>query len=195
MTPAMTAAQEKAQARARDYFTSKNALRPAEVRDQIVASFDALEATLAEVPPAQAARRPTSGEWSAQEILDHLVETYRPGVDELRCVLAGQRPPGEPIPAALQSKAPLLRPWAWLREELRRAHADVVGLIEGVSPTFTTTARVPIVMVVNVAEPDGAGRPLHWVEDLGWQAYALTSWRLHAIDHMKQTRKVLAALG
>ena len=191
----MTPAQEKAQARARDYFISKGALTPVEVRDQIVASFASLEATLAEVPPAQAGRRPAPDEWSAQEILDHLVETYRPGVDELRCVLAGQRPPGEPIPAALQSKAPLLRPWAWLRAELRRAHDDVVALIDDVPPTFTTKARVPIVMVVNVTEPDGSGRPLHWVEDLGWQAYALTSWRLHAIDHMKQTRKVLAALA
>ena len=191
----MTPAQDKAQARARDYFSSKDALGPIEVRDQIVASFTSLEATLAEVPLSKASRRPAPDEWSAQEILDHLVETYRPGVDELRCVLAGQRPPGEPIPAALQSKAPLLRPWAWLREELRRAHDDVVALIDGVSPTFTTAARVPIVMVVNVTEPDGSGRPLHWVEDLGWKAYALTSWRLHAIDHMKQTRKVLAALA
>lgn len=191
----MTPAQAKAQARARDYFTSKDSLTPVEVRDQIVASFASLEATLDEVPMAQAGQRPARDEWSAQEILDHLVETYRPGVDELRCALAGQRPPGEPIPAALQSKAPLLRPWAWLRTELRRAHDDVVALIDGVAPTFTTAARVPIVMVVNVTEPDGSGRPLHWIEDLGWQAYALTSWRLHAIDHMKQTRKVLAALA
>jgi hypothetical protein len=32
-----------------------------------------------------------------------------------------------------------------------------------------------------------------WVEDLEWQAYALVSWRLHALDHLKQARKVLAA--
>jgi len=52
---------------------------------------------------------------------------------------------------------------------------------------------VPIVMVVNVALADGTNRPLHWVEDIDWKAYALVSWRLHAIDHMKQVRKVLAA--
>lgn len=190
----MTTAEAQAQTRARDYFTSKGGLTSAEVRDQIVAAFDALDAVLAEVPPARASRRARPDEWSAQEVLDHLVETYRPGVDELRCVLAGQRPPGAPIPAALQSKAPLLRSWAWLRTELRRAHDDVVALLDGVPEGFTTTARVPIVMVVNVTEPDGTVRPLHWVEDLGWQAYALTSWRLHAIDHMKQARKVLAAL-
>ena len=58
---------------------------------------------------------------------------------------------------------------------------------------FETAARVPIVMVVNVALADGTNRPLHWVEDIDWKAYALVSWRLHAIDHMKQVRKLLAA--
>ena len=47
-------------------------------------------------------------------------------------------------------------------------------------------------MVVNVAGPDGRVRPLHWVEDLDWKAYAIV-WRLHAIDHLKQLKKVLAA--
>jgi hypothetical protein len=50
-------------------------------------------------------------------------------------------------------------------------------------------------MVVNVTGADGSVRPLHWIEDLGWKAYALVSWRLHAIDHMKQVRKALAAVA
>jgi hypothetical protein len=48
-------------------------------------------------------------------------------------------------------------------------------------------------MVVNVTGADGVARPLHWVEALEWKAYALVSWRLHAIDHLNQARKVLAA--
>jgi hypothetical protein len=187
-------AETETQERARAYFRSKGELTPAGVRDQIVAAFDALDGVLATVPAAHATRRPTPDEWSVQEVLDHLVETYRPGVDELRCVLAGQRPPGEPIPAALRSKAPLLRPWSWLLEEVRRAHRDVLDLVARVPPDFATAARVPIVMVVNVPGPDGSLRPLHWVEDLDWKAYAIVSWRLHAIDHMKQVRRVLAAL-
>ena len=187
-------AEAQAQERARTYFKSKEALAPSEVRDQIVAAFEALAGVLATVPPDRAAHRPLPGEWSVQEVVDHLVETYRPGVDELRCVLAGQRPPGEPIPAALQSKAPLLRPWSWLLDELRRAHRDVVELIAGVPDDFATAARVPLVMVVNVTGAEGSSRPLHWVEEIDWKAYAMASWRLHAIDHMKQARKVLAAL-
>ena len=166
-------AEAQAQERARAYFKSKEALAPSEVREQIVAAFEALDAVLATVPPDRAAEHPLPGEWSVQEVVDHLVETYRPGVDELRCVLAGQRPPGEPIPAALQSKAPLLRPWSWLLNELRRAHRDVVELIAGVPADFATAARVPLVMVVNVTGPTAraglctgsrrsTGRPTRW---------------------------------
>ena len=189
----MTAAEAKAQERAREYFRSKAALPPATVSEQITAAFGSLDAALSEVPAGRAPRRTIAGEWSVHEIADHLLETYRPGVDELRCVLAGQRPPGEPIPASLQSKAPLLRPWAWLLDELRRVHRDVLDLVRGVPDDFVTDARAPIVMVVNVTEADGTTHALHWVEDLEWKAYALVSWRLHAIDHLNQARKVLAA--
>jgi hypothetical protein len=182
-----------AQERAREYFRSKAGLTPATVREQIAAAAVSLEAVLAEVPAGRAPLRSIPGEWSVQEIADHLLETYRPGVDELRCLLAGRRPPGDPIPASLQSKAPLLRPWPWLLEELRRVHGTVLDLIGGVPADFATEARAPIVMVVNVAAPDGGLRPLHWVEDIEWKAYALVSWRLHAIDHLNQARKVLAA--
>jgi hypothetical protein len=185
--------EAEAQARARAYFRSKSALAPAVIREQIAAAFGALDAVLAAVPPERAAVRAIPGQWSVQEIVDHLLETYRPGVDELRCLLAGQRPPGEPIPATVQSKAPLLRPWPWLLDELRRAHGSVLDLLAGVPDDFVTAARAPFVMVVNVPGPDGAGRPLQWVEEADWKAYALASWRLHAIDHLNQARKVLAA--
>src|SRR2546423_458784 len=84
------------------------------------------EGVRADVPADRAGVRTLADDWSAQEIVDHLLETFRPGVDELRCLLADVRPPGDPIPAALQSKAPALRPWSWLRDELRRTQADVL---------------------------------------------------------------------
>jgi hypothetical protein len=185
--------ENEARERARAYLQSKGALAPAAVREQIVAAFDALDAVLAVVSADQARRASIPGEWSVQEVVDHLLETYRPGVDELRCLLAGQRPPGEPIPAGLQSKAPLLRPWPWLLDELGRAHGAVLDLIAAVPEDFTTDARVPFVMVVNVPGPDGVVRPLEWIEEVDWKAYAIASWRLHAIDHLNQARKVLAA--
>jgi hypothetical protein len=134
------------------------------------------------------------GEWTIQDIVDHVVETYRPGLDELWCLLAGRRPPGEPIPASLRSRAPLLRPWSWLRDELLRLHAEVLRTLGAVPADFTTDARAPVVMVVNITDEYGATRPLHWIEDLDWKAYAIVSWRLHAIDHLKQAKRVLAAM-
>jgi len=186
-------AEEQARARALEYFATNGTQAPAaQIHERVSAAFASLGAALTGVSAAQAARRPIPGEWSAQEIVDHLLETHRPGVDELRCLLAGQRPPGEPIPAALQSKAPLLRPWSWLLEELRRVHGLILDLLAGASADTPTTARGPIVMVVNVPAADGAVTPLHWIEDLDWKAYAIV-WRLHAIDHLKQLKKVLAA--
>ena len=184
----MTKAETEARDRALAYFESKASLSPSVVAEQIAAAFESLETVLAEVNGRHAGARAAGETWSPQEVLDHLVETFRPGVDELRCVLAGQRPPGEPIPAALQSKAPTLRPWRWLLDEVGRTKHEVLELVRGVGADFTTDARVPIVMVVNV--PDGA--PLHWVQDLEWKAYALVSWRLHTIDHLKQIKKALA---
>ena len=49
-------------------------------------------------------------------------------------------------------------------------------------------------MVVNVKDAEGKTTPLEWIEDLDWKSYTIVSWRLHAIDHVNQARKVLAAL-
>ncbi len=179
--------------KARDYLRARGTLAaPDAIREQVAAAFGTLDTVLTGVTAERAARSTIAGEWSVQEIVDHLVETHRPGLDELRCLLAGRRPPGEPIPAALQSKAPLLRPWAGLLAELRRVHGEIVAALGAVAPDFETAARAPLVMVVNVPAGDGRIRPAHWVEELDWKAYAIT-WRLHTLDHLAQARKVLAA--
>lgn len=186
-------AETLAKSRAREYLSAKGTLVPgAVIHERVAAAFDALDTFLDRVPAERAALRPIAGEWSIQEIADHLLETHRPGLDELRCLLAGQRPPGEPIPAGLQSKAPRLRPWPWLLAELERLHRDIRDALGAVPPDFATEARAPLVMVVDMKEADGGTRPVHWVEELDWKAYAIV-WRLHAIDHLNQAKKVLAA--
>ena len=189
-------AETQAMEKAREYFRTKSAQAPVAVlRERIAEPCRAVEALLAPLSAAQAARATLPGEWTIQEIVDHLVETYRPGLDELWCLLAGRRPPGEPIPASLQSKAPLLRPWPWLLDELRRLHTEVLRTLDAVPADFVTDAMAPLVMVINVKDAHGKTTPLEWVEDLDWKSYAIVSWRLHAIDHLNQARKVLAAMG
>jgi hypothetical protein len=116
--------------KARDYLSARGTLATTEaVREQVSAALATLRKVVDGVTAERAARAAIPGEWSVQEIVDHLVETFRPGVDELRCLVAGCRPPGDPIAAALQSKAPRLRPWPWLVAELRRLSDDVVATL------------------------------------------------------------------
>ncbi|PYM67183.1 MAG: hypothetical protein DME11_04385 [Candidatus Rokuibacteriota bacterium] len=190
-----TEAEAQAMERAREYFRTKSSEAPVPVLcERIAEAFRSVEDLMTPLPAAQAACATIPGEWTIHEIVDHLVETYRPGLDELWCLLAGRRPPGGPIPANLQSKAPLLRPWPWLLDELRRLHAETLRTLAAVPADYTTAARAPLVMVVNVKDAEGKTTPLEWIEDLDWKSYTIVSWRLHAIDHVNQARKVLAAL-
>jgi hypothetical protein len=184
---------EDLKARARDYLHARGTRVAARaIHERVAAAFAALDETLDTVTPAQVGARPQPGEWTVQEVVDHVLETHRPGLDELRCLLAGQRPPGEAIPASLLSKAPALRPWPWLRRELRRVHDDILDVLAAVPDDFETSARAPLVMVVNAPAAGDRVVQVHWVEELDWKAYAIT-WRLHALDHRTQIRKALSA--
>jgi len=188
--------ERQAKEKAREYFRTKATPLPvSEVRARIAEPLRACDELLTPLSAGQAACATIPAEWTVHEIVDHLVETYRPGLDELWCLLAGRRPPGEPIPASLQSRAPLLRPWSWLLGELRGLHGEVLRTLGAVAADYTTDARAPLVMVVNVKDAQGRTTPLEWVEDLDWKSYAIVSWRLHAIDHLNQARKILAAAG
>lgn len=187
--------QAELKQKARDYLLVRGTEMPAAaVHERIAAAFQAFDAFLDDLPNDTVTRVGIPGEWTIQEIVDHLVETYRPGLDELRCLLVNRRPPGAPIPADLQSKAPLLRPWPWLRTELKRLHQDVLAELAAVPPDFTTEARAPFTMVINVPRAGPGFTPTSWVEELDWKAYAIGSWRLHALDHLNQAKKVRAAL-
>src|SRR2546425_327158 len=146
-------AETQAMEKAREYFRTKSAQAPVAVlRERIAEPCRAVEALLAPLSAAQAARATLPGEWTIQEIVDHLVETYRPGLDELWCLLAGRRPPGEPIPASLHAQAPLLRPGPLLRDELRRVHAEVLKTLDPVPPDFEDRAEGPLVMGGNAED-------------------------------------------
>lgn len=184
----------EAQRKARDYLHANGTLAPVEsLRKRVGQAFERLETFLESVDGARAARVAWAGEWSLHEIADHVVETHRPSLEELRCLLAGRRPPGGPVPAALQSSAPLARPYAAVLREMKDIHAAVVGALEAARDDFTTDARAPIVMVANATDAAGALVPVHWVEEFDWKAYAAVL-RLHAIDHLHQAKKVLAAV-
>ena len=180
------------QAKAKDYLEQQGSSRSAaQIRDRVAAGFSALEEFLDGVSEADARARPMADEWTIQEIADHLVETHRPSVVELRELLANRRPTSGPIPAALQSAHPMARRWTDVLNGLKRVQAEAVDALAE-APDMPTDARAPVVMVINVREADGHEAPLHWIEELDWKAYAIV-FRLHVLDHLGQARKVLAA--
>lgn len=182
------------QIKAREYLHQRGTLlAPRVIHERVAAAFRATAEFLEGVSAAEARQRPAPGEWSVQEVVDHLVESHRPGVEELQSLLRGARPVGGPIPAALQSRAPLDRPWAGLVEELKRLHAEILGMLASVPEGFVSDARAPAVLVVNMKNPDGREGPIEWVEELDWKAYAVI-FRLHEVDHLGQAKRALAAI-
>jgi hypothetical protein len=168
------------QIKAMEYMRDKGtSLAAAQVHERVAAGFAAFEGFLDGVTEAEARAWALPGEWSIQEVADHLVETHRPSLEELRDLLAGRRPPGGPIPAGLQSRDPLARPWPELLGELKSLQAEVVAAL-GAAPDRLNEARAPVVMVISVKEPDGRETPLHWIEELDWKAYAARKV-LHAV--------------
>jgi len=181
------------QIKAKEYMHQKGTLLPAaQVHERVGAAFAAMETLLDGVGEAEARARTIAGEWTVQEVVDHLVETHRPSLDELRDLLENRRPAGGPVPASLQSADPMGRRYGALVSDLKAVHAAILRVLSG-APDRMTDARAPLVMVINAKEPDGRQAPLHWIEELDWKAYAVTAFRLHELDHLNQIKKTLKA--
>lgn len=178
-----------------DYARRNGSEAPvASIRERLERTFEELDALVAAVPAEVAARRPEAGGWSVQEVVDHLVESHRWALEELRSLLAGRAPEGGPIPAGLQSEAPLARPWPELRADLHATHAAFLAEVAGATDDTPTTARGPVVMVVKCATPDGGLEPVQWLQSFDWKAFAML-FRGHALEHRNQIRRILAGVG
>lgn len=180
------------QVKAKTYLLEKGTRAPvAQIRERVADAFAAMDALLESVTETQARRVPGEGEWSLHEILDHLVETHPRALEEMRALLANRHSPVSPIPAGLQSAAPMTRRWDDLRDGLRRIHAEVLDVLAA-APDRPTEARAPVVMVINTRGADGKVTALHWNEECDWKACAVI-FRLHELDHLGQARKALRA--
>lgn len=182
------------QRRALDYVRAKGTEAPAaEVRRRVAAAFGELESLLDAVPEELAARRPEPAVWSPHEIVDHLVESHRPALRQLEFLLAGEDPPGGPVPAGLLSQDPFRRPWPAVTGELRAVHAGFLALLADAGDATPAAARAPVEMVVRCATADGGSEPVHWVERFPWKAFALLAG-VHSREHVAQIRRVLGLL-
>ncbi len=157
----------------------------------VARTFEQLERRLDTIDPGTAGARPTPDQWSLHEIVDHLIESHRPAVGQLRAALSGQDP-GEAIPAGILSPDPQARGWAERVTELRTVHRDFLHeLARG--DDAATPREIPIVMVLKVAADDGKPEVLEWIERLHWRAFAI-GVKVHSLEHLAQIDRVEAAL-
>ncbi len=168
-----------------DYLRRKGTEAPLErLREHVAATFREIEALLGSVPPGLRALRPAPSRWSVQEIVDHLVESHRPAVEQLREMVSGRRPETGAIPAHLQSAAPLDRPWEDLVEDLEGIHRALLDLLDKASDEISLDVTAPVRMVVQSTE---------WEQDLDWKAY-VQAYRGHTAQHRAQIVRVLEDL-
>lgn len=183
------------QARALDYLRRKGTEAPVDrLHEHLAGTFRDIEALLDTVPPELRSAAPSPGRWSVHEIVDHLVESHRPAVEQLRCLVAGRRPPGEPIPASLQSPSPFDRTWEELVSELRAIHRSFLALTGGAAGDVSLDITAPVVMVVKAATEDGGTAPVAWEEELDWKAF-VQAFRVHTVEHRAQILRTLGELG
>src|SRR5262245_25020378 len=132
-----------------DYLRRKGTEAPAaRLLAGLRTTLKRFEQAVDRVPGPLRARRPQPAAWSVQEVVDHLVETHRLAVGELRTLCAGRAPDGPPIPARLMSPAPLSRPWDPLVNDLKRVHADILAIVEGAGDRASLHPTAAFVMVV-----------------------------------------------
>lgn len=182
------------QDRAMAYLRRKGSEAPAAVLlSMLERTCRDFETQLAAVSEDERDRSPAAGKWSPHEILDHLVLSHRPAVDQLRSLLAGETPGGVAIPAGLTSPAGQLASWEFLLRELETVHRELIALAAGATDELSLSPRAVVEMVVKVAAEDGTLRPVHWFEKLDWKAFLLAI-RVHTLEHHGQLERALEAL-
>ena len=164
------------QKRIRGYLTSQAAkLTPAEIVDKVRAAMDQLANAARAVPAERFNDPPAPGEWSANEVMAHVVEAGRHFSGAVVRLIDGQ-PPGSPRDARARDNAP--RPLETWWDALERDRKALFARVLGADPGARLDGTVQHPMF----------GPLNWRE-------ALLFIRLHDLDHMGQLQKVAAVLA
>ncbi len=163
--------------RIKSYLTAQAAkLPPAAIVEKVRAAMAELEAAAAAVAPARFADRPGVDEWSADEVMAHVVasSTYFGG--GVLCILDDR-----PLPARREGDSDDAPIGLTAEDWCQRLARDRAALFERVLAANPETA-------LDRSIEHGMFGPLTWRE-------ALLFLRLHDLDHAGQLRKIAAALG
>jgi uncharacterized damage-inducible protein DinB len=160
--------------RIRGYLTAQGAkLSPEQIIGKVQEAMVKLREAAAAVPPARFAEPPGPGEWSANEVMAHVVEAGGHFGAAIVRVLDG-RPPGEPRDVAARDTRP--RPLDEWWAQLERDRAVLFQRVRSADPTARLTATIPHPFF-------GA---LNWRE-------TLLFLRLHDLDHAGQLARAAGA--
>lgn len=163
------------------------------IRTRLAGTFDEIEALVAPLDAAVAARRPAPGRWSVHEVVDHLVESDRRGAEQLADLVAG-RAVAAHVPAGLQSAHPAAIGWDELRARFAAVHRAILEILDRATDGTPLEATAPVEMVVRCAGEDGSSTPVHWLQRFDWKAFAILV-HAHNREHIGQIRRALDAAG
>ncbi|HET7341713.1 MAG TPA: DinB family protein [Methylomirabilota bacterium] len=164
------------QVRIRGYLTSQAArLAPEQIIGKVQEAMGQLDAAARAVPAARFTDSPAPQEWSANEVMAHVVEAGRHFGGAITRVLDGL-PPGAPRDAPARDTTP--RPLAEWWADLGRDRDALFARVRSAPPMARLEATIPHPFF-------GA---LNWRETLLFM-------RLHDLDHAGQLQKIAAALG
>jgi uncharacterized damage-inducible protein DinB len=160
--------------RIRGYLTAQGAkLSPDQLIVKVQEAMAQLKAAASAVPPARFNEPPAAGEWSANEVMAHVVEAGRHFGNAIVRVLDGQAP-GTPRDVAARDTVP--RPLDEWWALLERDRSALFERVRGAHAMSRLEATIPHPFF-------GA---LNWRETLLFM-------RLHDLDHAGQLTKVAGA--
>jgi hypothetical protein len=162
------------QQRIRSYLLAQGQkLTPAAIVEKVQAAMAELRQAALAVPPPRFGERPEPAEWSANEVMAHVVEADRHFGGAIVNILDG-RPPGEPRDAAARDTRP--RPLDEWWSLLERDRAVLFEKVRRADPAVRLDATIPHPFF----------GPLNWRE-------TMLFIRIHDLDHAGQLAKVAGA--
>jgi len=160
--------------RIRSYLTAQAAkLAPDQIIGKVQEAMGQLRAAASTVPAARFNDPPAPGEWSANEVMAHVVEAGRHFGNAIVRILDGQAP-GTPRDVAARDTTP--RPFDEWWTQLERDRSALFDRVRSAHPMSRLEATIPHPFF-------GA---LNWRETLLFM-------RLHDLDHAGQLTKVAGA--
>jgi DinB family protein len=163
--------------RIRSYLTAQSAkLQPAEIVEKVRTAMATLDRAACTVPAARFTARPSPEDWSASEVLAHVVDSGRRVTSAILRLLEGG--PGGPLPEREAPAEPLPSSAAGWRDLLAREREALFARV---------LAAAPDAHLDHGIEVSNFGS-LNWRE-------ALLFLRLHDLDHAGQLEKIGAALA